>query len=64
MFKEKFGINLPSSLFWKFIKINEVNFPQTSRINMWFLFNHMWKALKEHTRVKITQKTINQYQQI
>ena len=45
-------------------KFNEVNFPQLSSINMWFLVNHMWKALKEHTRVGITQKTINQYQQI
>ena len=52
----KFGIILPSSLFW--------NFPKISRINMWFLVNHMWQALKEHTRVRITQKTINQYQQI
>ena len=51
----KFGINLPSSLFWNFEisqekrgrfqnfkKKNEVNFPQISRINMWFLVNHMW----------------------
>ena len=72
----KFGINLPSSLlkFWnlssvtrdisKCQKFNEVIFPQISRINMWFLVNHMWKALKEHTRVRITQKTTNQYQQI
>ena len=45
-------------------KFNKVNFPQLSSINMWFLVNHMWKALKEHTRVGITQKTINQYQQI
>ena len=64
----KFGINLPSSLlkFWnlssvtrdisKCQKFNEVIFPQISRINMWFLVNHMWKALKEHTRVRITQK--------
>ena len=60
-FDGKFGINLPSSLFWnfeisKFQKMNEVNFPQISRINMWFLVNHMWQALKEHTRVRITKK--------
>ena len=48
----------------KFQEMNEVNFPQISRINMWFLVNHMWQALKEHTRVRITKATINQYQQI
>ena len=48
----------------KFQEMNEVNFPQISRINMWFLVNHMLQALKEHTRVRITQTTINQYQQI
>ena len=48
----------------KFQKMSEVNFHQISRINMWFPVNHMWQALKEHTRVRITQKTINQYQQI
>ena len=58
--------NLPSEIreISKFQKMNEVNFPQISRINMWFLVNHMWQALKEHTRVRITQKAINQYQQI
>ena len=30
-------------------KNSEVNCPQISRINMWFLINHMWQALKEHT---------------
>ena len=49
---------------FKISKMNEVNFPQISRINMWFLVNHMWQPLKEHTSVRITQKTINQYQQI
>ena len=39
--------------------MNEVNFPQTSQINMWVLVNHVWQALKEHTRVKVTQKAIN-----
>ena len=39
-------------------------FSQISRINMWFLVNHMWQALKEHTMVRITQKSINQYQKI
>ena len=29
----------------KFQKMNEVNFPQISRINMWFLVNHMLQAL-------------------
>ena len=48
----------------KFQEINNVNFPQISRVNMWFLFNHMWQDFKEHTSVRITQKTINQYQQI
>ena len=48
----------------KFQEMNEVNFPQISRINVWFLVNHMLQALKEHTRVRITQTTINQYQQI
>ena len=42
--------------------MNEVNFSQVSGINMGF--NHMWQALKEPTRVRITQKTSNQYQQI
>ena len=65
----KFGINLPSSPFWnfetsKFWKMNELNFTQISRINMLFLVNHMWQAVKDHTRARITQKTINQYQQI
>ena len=46
----------------KFQEMNEVNFPHVSR--MWFLFNHMLQALKEDTRVRITQTTINQYQQI
>ena len=36
--------------------MNEVNVPQILRINMWFLVNHMWQALKEHTRLRITQK--------
>ena len=46
-------------------KMNEVNYPQISWINIWFLVNHTWQALKEHTRVRIAQKTtINQYQQI
>ena len=48
----------------KFQEMNEVNFPQISRINMWFMVNHMLQALKEHARVRITQTTINQYQQI
>ena len=48
----------------KFQKMNDENFPQILRKNMWFLVNHMWQALKEQTRVRITQKTINQYQQI
>ena len=43
--------------------MNEVNVPQISQINMRFLVNHMWQVLKDHTRVRITQKTINQYQQ-
>ena len=53
--------NLPSETraISKFQKMNEVNFPQISRINMLFLVNHMWQALQEHTRVRITQKTIN-----
>ena len=62
----KFGINLPKSLFKnfeisrvnegisKFQTMNEVNFSQISRINMWFLVKYMWQALKEHTRVRIT----------
>ena len=48
----------------KFQKMNEINFSQISRINMWFLVNHIWQALKEHARVRIAQKTINQYPQI
>ena len=58
--------NLPSEIgeISKFQKMKEVNFPQILRINMWFLVNHMWQALKDHTRLRITQKTINQYQQI
>ena len=39
--------------------MNEVNFPQISRIKMRFLVNHMLQAFKEHTRVRIIQKTIN-----
>ena len=76
--REKFGINLPNSLFWnfkisrvkrgrysKFQKMYGVNkFPHYLRINMWFLVNHMWQALKENTRVRITQKIFNQYRQI
>ena len=49
---------------WKFQKMSEVNFPQILRINMWFLVKHIWEALKEHTMVRITQKTISQHQQI
>ena len=48
----------------KFQKMNEVNFPKISWIILWFLVNHTWQALnaiQEHTRVRITQKTINQY---
>ena len=58
--------NLPSETreFWQFQKMNEVNFPQISRINMLFLVNHMWQALKEQTRVRIAKKTIDQYRQI
>ena len=58
--------NLPSERreILKFKKMNEVNFSQISRINMWFLVNHMWQTFKELTRVRITQKTITQYQQI
>ena len=64
----KFGINLPSSLCetmkppkWnegdlEISKMNETNFPQTWRINMWFLVNHIWQALNEHAMVRITQK--------
>ena len=37
----------------KFQKMNEVNFPEISRIDILFLLNHMWKVLKEHTRVKL-----------
>ena len=44
------------NLISKFQKMSKVNFLQISRINMWFLVNHMWQALKEHTRVRITQK--------
>ena len=40
----------------KFQKILEVNFPQISRIKMWFLVNHMGQALKEHTRNKKHKK--------
>ena len=58
--------NLPSQMreISKFQKMNEVNFTKISRINMWVPINHMWQALKEHTRARITPKTINQYQQI
>ena len=48
----------------KFQKMNDVNFPQISRINMWFLVNQIWQALKKYTMVRIKQKSINQYQQI
>ena len=59
-------LNLPSETreISKFQKMNEINFLQISQINMWFLVNRMWQALKEHPRVRITQKIINQYQQI
>ena len=65
----KFGMNLPSSLlkFWslpseareisKLQKMNEVNFPQISWINMWFPVNLMLQAHKG-------KNTNNQYQQI
>ena len=39
--------------------MNEVNFPQISRINMWFLVNHMWQALKEHTRAHNSYQVIS-----
>ena len=45
----------------KFEKMNEVNFPQISWINMWLLVNHMSQAPKEQIRVRFTQKTFNQY---
>ena len=53
--------NLPSQTreISKFQKMNEVNFPQISRINMRFLVNHMWQALKENTRVRITREAIS-----
>ena len=41
---------------FKISKMNKVDFPQISRINMPFLVNHMWQALKEHARVRIIQK--------
>ena len=72
--RRKFEINLLSSPFWnlpsetreisKFWKMKGLNFTQISRINMLFLVNHMWQAVKEHTSARITQKTISQYQQI
>ena len=73
MFKREIWDKLTKFTFLKFVwnegdfkisKINEVNFPQISRINMWFLVNHMWQALKEHLMIRITQKSSNQYQQI
>ena len=50
--------NLPSETreISKFQKMNQVNFPQISRINMRLLVNHMWQSPKEHTSVRITQK--------
>ena len=39
-----------------FLKFQNLNFPQISRINMLFLVNHKWQNLKEHTRIRITQK--------
>ena len=39
-----------------FLKFRNLNFPQISRINMLFLVNHKWQNLKEHTRIRITQK--------
>ena len=58
--------NLPSEKreISKFHKLNEVNFSQISRMNIWFLVNHILQALKKHTGVRITQKIINQFQQI
>ena len=56
--REKFVINLPSSLFWN-SEISREKRVKILRINMWFLVNHMWQALKEHIRVRITQETIN-----
>ena len=55
--------------FSKFQKVNEVNFSQISWINMWFLINHMWQALKEalkgkNYKKKTKTKKNNQYQQI
>ena len=46
----------------KFQNMNAANFPHISPINMWFLVNHMWQALKEHRMIRITQKTTNQCQ--
>ena len=58
--------NLPSEKreISKFQKLNEVNFSQISRMNIWFLVNHILQALKKQTGVRITQKIINQFQQI
>ena len=64
MFKKEIWDNFNEFTFSKLQKMKEVNFSQISRINKWFLVNHMWQALKEHTRVRIKQKTNNQYQQI
>ena len=59
----KFGINLSSSVFWNFkISKNERGtFSPTFTNKHVILVNHMWQALQEHTRVRITQETINQY---
>ena len=61
MFKREIWDNFTEFTFWnfeisKFQKMNNVNFPQIPRINMWFLVNHIWQALKNYTRVRITQK--------
>ena len=49
--------NLPSetSEISKFQKMNEVNFPQISRINMWFLVNHKGKDFTEKQSISINK---------
>ena len=69
MFKGEIWDKFTKFTFFEILKSpegNEVIFSQISRIK--HVIPDSWlitcdKALKEHTRVRITQKTINQYQQ-
>ena len=74
MFKREIWDKFTEFTFLKFWNLNIWDFKLSNNergqfspnftIKHVILVNHMWQALKEHAGVRITQKTINQYQQI